>query len=174
MKPLLFALGWTLVLAAPAAARPKARTFVGCVQGRPGQYTLVTTNEKGKPHTYFLGGDRDFAKDVGHQVRVGSVNFDQWSKTPIWKDDASACVGHMAQSQTGTLRDPKISEAGRQFLADLLIQLTDQQLRDLFEVARVKDRSRRPNSAEPPVSVDEWMAAFKHKREEIVTNRCKS
>ena len=75
MKPLLLALGCTLVLVAPAAARPKARTLVGCVQGRPGQYTLVTTNEKSKPHTYRLGGGHDFAKDVGHQVRVtGSLN----------------------------------------------------------------------------------------------------
>ena len=102
---------------------------------------------------------------------VGSVNFDQWSKTPIWKD-AAACVGHMSQSQTGTLGDPKISEAGRKFLADLLVQLTDPQLRDLFEVARVDHRSRRPDSAEPPATVDEWVLAFKHKRDEIVAKRC--
>ena len=44
---------------------------------------------------------------------------------------------------TGTLGDPAISEAGRKFLADLLVQLTDQQVRDLFEVARV---DRRVNS----------------------------
>ncbi len=112
--------------------------------------------------------------NIFNRTSVGSVNFDQWSKTPIWRDNAVACVGHMSQSQTGTLGDPKISEAGRQFLADLLLQLTDQQLRDLFEVARVDDRSRRPNSAEPPASVDEWVTAFKHKRDEIVTNRCKS
>jgi hypothetical protein len=111
--------------------------------------------------------------NVFNRTSVGSVNFDQWSKTPIWKD-AAACVGHLSPSITGTLGDPKISEAGRQFLADLLLQLTDQQLRDLFEVARVDHRSRRPNSAEPPATVDEWVTAFKHKRDEIVTNRCKS
>ena len=111
--------------------------------------------------------------NVFNRTSVGSVNFDQWSKTPIWKD-AAACVGHLSQSNTGTLGDPKISEAGRQFLADLLMQLTDQQLHDLFEVARVDHRSRRPDSAEPPATVDEWVTAFKHKRDEIVTNRCKS
>ena len=68
--------------------------------------------------------------------------------------------------------DPPISEAGRQFLANLLLQVTDQQLRDLFDVARVDRRSRKPNSAEPPASIDEWVAAFKHKREEIVRTRC--
>src|SRR6266852_10796 len=64
----------------------------------------------------------------------GSVNFNGWSKTPIWRD-APTCVGNMSKSFGGTLADPKISEAGRQFLADRLVQLTDQQLRDLFEVA---------------------------------------
>jgi hypothetical protein len=41
-------------------------------------------------------------------------------------------------------------------------------------VARVDHRSRRPDSAEPPASVDEWVAAFKHKRDEIVAKRCSS
>ena len=96
------------------------------------------------------------------------------SEEAMWKGDAAACIGHLGKSQSGTLGDPKISEAGRKFLADLLLQLTDQQLRDLFEVARVDQRSRRPNSAEPPASVDEWVTVFKHKRDEIVSNRCSS
>jgi hypothetical protein len=58
------------------------------------------------------------------------VNFDLWSKTPIWRD-AAACVGHLSKSKTGTLGDPTISEAGRLFLSDLLLQLTDQQLHDV-------------------------------------------
>jgi hypothetical protein len=103
----------------------------------------------------------------------GSVNFEGWSKTPIWRD-ARTCVGNMSKSFGGTLADPKISEAGRQFLADLLVQLTDEQLRDLFEVARVDRRSRKPGSTEPAATLDEWVTAFKSKREEIVTTRCTS
>ena len=103
---------------------------------------------------------------------VGSVNFAEWSSAGIWKDD-DGCVGHMSKSLTGTLGDPTISEAGRQFLADLLEQLSDKQIHDLFEVARV-DRSRRPNSSESPASVDEWVAAFKHKRAEIAGRHCTS
>jgi hypothetical protein len=53
-----------------------------------------------------------------------------------------------------------------------LVQLTDQQLRDLFEVARVEHRSRKPGTEEPSASVDEWVKAFKVKRDEIVNNRC--
>jgi hypothetical protein len=111
--------------------------------------------------------------NVFNRTSVGSVNFSEWSKTPVWKD-AAACVGNLSKSATGTLDNPRIGEAGRQFLADLLVQLTDRQLHDLFEVARVDHRSRRPDSAEPPASVDEWVAAFKHKRDEIVAKRCPS
>jgi hypothetical protein len=103
----------------------------------------------------------------------GSVNFTEWSKTPMWRD-APTCVGNMSKSSSGTLANPKISEAGRQFLADLLVQLTDTQLRDLFEAARIDRRSRKPGSTEPPATVDEWVTAFKSKREEIVMARCTS
>jgi len=67
---------------------------------------------------------------------TGSVNFAEWSTTPIWRD-AKACIGHMSQSYTGTLGNPRIREAGRQFLADLLVQLTDHHL---------TDQRRRPES----------------------------
>jgi len=33
---------------------------------------------------------------------------------------------------------------------------------------------RHPNSTKPPATVDEWVAAFKQKRAEIGTNRCRS
>ena len=130
------------------------------------------------------GCDRPFMMlhDVGltfgkantfNRTNVGSVNFAEWSTTPIWRD-GNTCVGRMSKSMTGTLGDPVISDAGRQFLADLLTQLTDRQLYDLFDVARVDLRSRRPDTTEPPARVDEWVSAFKHKREEIVSMHCKA
>jgi hypothetical protein len=111
--------------------------------------------------------------NFANRTNTGGVNFDEWSTTPIWRD-AKACIGHMSESFTGTLGNPKISEAGRQFLADLLVKLTDRQLSDLFDVARVDRRSRKPGSNEPPATVDEWVTAFKRKRDEVVTNRCPS
>jgi hypothetical protein len=90
----------------------------------------------------------------------------------VWRD-GEACVAHLSQSKTGTLGDPQISEAGRQFLADLLVQLTDRQLRDLFEVARVDQRSRTPGRSAAPATIDEWVAAFKQKRDEIVNHSCR-
>jgi hypothetical protein len=106
-----------------------------------------------------------------NRSNLSAVNFDGWSKERIWRDQKS-CVANLPLSRTGTLENPKISEAGRAFLAGLLTQLTDRQIHDLFEVARVDLRSRKPGSNEPPATIDEWVAAFKQKREEIVTRRC--
>jgi len=59
--------------------------------------------------------------------------------------------------------------------SDLLVQLTDQQLHDLFDAAHVERRSRDPNHAGlRPATVDEWVAAFERKRDEIITHCCKS
>ena len=101
-----------------------------------------------------------------------SVNLVEWQRTPVWREDAR-CVGNLPKSFTGTLHEPVISEAGRQFLAGLLMQLSDRQLHDLFEVSQVKHRLRNPldvSSGFP--TVDEWVTAFKQKRVEIVNRRC--
>lgn len=105
-----------------------------------------------------------------NQAHKGGVNLGRWMTTPVWKD-ASACVGNLSKSMTGSLGDPRISEAGRLFLANLLVQLSDQQLTDLFTVAGV-DRSRADEGG--GASVAQWVAAFKQKREEIVRARCGS
>lgn len=104
------------------------------------------------------------------------VNLMAWSNTPVWKDDEqrpNACVGNLPKSFTGTLENPVISESGRQFLAKLLVQLSDQQIRDLFEVARFNLRVRDPGDPRSGFPTpDEWVDAFKKKRDQIVNRRC--
>jgi hypothetical protein len=104
-----------------------------------------------------------------------SVDFSTWAQVPVWKD-RSHCVADLGGSLTGSLSSPKISEAGREFLAGLLVQLSDAQLRDLFEAARVRRRSSEPSSNPekdgPPATVDAWVKAFKAKRAQIVDQRC--
>jgi hypothetical protein len=100
-----------------------------------------------------------------------SVSLANWTDAPVWKDP-SQCVARLKGSFTGSLSDPKISEAGRAFLAGLLVQLTDTQLHDLFESARVEDRSSDPGKDAPAPSVDQWVTAFKARRAEIVDRRC--
>lgn len=119
------------------------------------KHTFMMINDLGKT----FGTTSMFNTD-----KKSAVNFAEWSGTPIWKDKET-CAAQLSKSYTGSLEHPKIGEGGRQFLADLLAQLTDRQLRDLFEVARFTDR-------DPTASVDDWMRAFKAKREEIATARC--
>jgi hypothetical protein len=106
---------------------------------------------------------------------LSSVNYDRWSTTPIWKGD-TGCKGNLPKSTTGTLDNPVIGEAGRAFLADRLLQLSDAQLHDLFEVARFELRSHDPDKdpSGPPATIDQWVKAFEHKRDEVVSRRCSS
>jgi hypothetical protein len=71
----------------------------------------------------------------------------------VWKDPVR-CVAELTGSFTGSFSSPTISEAGRAFLASLLVQLSDAQLRDLFVNARVKQRSSnvRPPEKDAPLA----------------------
>ncbi len=115
-----------------------------------------------------------YVQDLGYAFGEATLlstsknDLTAWSGEPIWKDPAQ-CVGNLKKSLPGTLKDPQISEPGRKFLADLLVQLSDKQITDLFAAARV-DRFHRHAERNPPVS--EWVRVFKKKRDEIVTARC--
>ena len=119
------------------------------------QHPVMMINDLGKT----FGTTSMFNTD-----KKSAVNLREWSSTPMWKDD-EGCIAHLSKSMTGSLEHPKISEDGRKFLADLLAQLTDRQLRDMFEVARFSKR-------EPGVSIDDWVGVFKQKRDEIANRRC--
>jgi hypothetical protein len=101
------------------------------------------------------------------------MNYAAWAAVPVWKEGVTGCVGNLAKSFTGTLKDPVISEEGRAFLANLLTQLTDAQIRALFEVSRVTLRLRDPAKARSGfATIDEWTDLFKAKRAQIVERRC--
>jgi hypothetical protein len=99
----------------------------------------------------------------------GSVDLEAWSRTRVWLNDTQ-CVGNISKSLTGTLDRPVISEGGRKFLADLLMQLTDGQLHDLFDAARFPMRLLPGKTSNG--SLDGWVTAFKAKRDEIATRSC--
>jgi hypothetical protein len=100
------------------------------------------------------------------------VNLKAWTEAPVWKGDEK-CVGNLPKSFTGTLSEPEISEAGRRFLADLLMQLSDRQLTDLFEAGRVRLRLRSPGVVDSGFATTaDWVGAFKAKRDQIVQRRC--
>lgn len=119
-------------------------------------------------------------QDIGATMGNGSVkiiafrfimssskmDFKAWRDTPVW-DDVSVCRARLKDSSHGTLRNPTVSEAGRKFLADLMAQLTDKQITDMFTAARA-DQRRGVDSA----GISEWVQLFKSKRAEILNARC--
>ena len=108
--------------------------------------------------------------NVFNRNGVGSANFQAWADADIWLDP-DRCIGNLPRSHTGTLENPLIKEPGRKFLADLLVQLSDAQLHDLFDVARLSERVQ---ASKPGSKVEDWVAAFKHKREQVVNHSCPS
>ncbi|HEX5070569.1 MAG TPA: hypothetical protein VFV78_10190 [Vicinamibacterales bacterium] len=113
--------------------------------------------------------------------KTNYVNVDRWAGTTVWAP-VPGCVGNLYRPFLGTLERPAISEAGRSFLAGLLDQLRDAQIRDLFTAARLDLRSRDPKrdrglggadvAPGDPRVIDDWVAAFKHKRQEIASRQC--
>jgi hypothetical protein len=71
------------------------------------------------------------------------------------------------------MSNPMISEAGRRFLADLLVQLTDDQIRGLFEVSDLPNREwKDPEDRDHNGTLEQWVAAFKAHRDQIVHRVC--
>jgi hypothetical protein len=115
------------------------------------------------------------------------MEFDLWSNKPVWNlsEEASyfqktghkVCIGNLIGSATARqegLDNPVISEAGRKFLADELVQLSDSQIEDLFRSGRADETGEEisVDGVNRPVSIDDWVQAFKKKRQEIVERNC--
>jgi hypothetical protein len=171
----------TSVGGAPLAHRDALKLLAAFIQhtdSKPQQQRLVCLDRvmnlsplaEGKcAHPFMMLNDlgRTFGKaNMFNKDMPSSVDLKSWLKEPVWKDD-KGCTANIAKSLTGTLEHPKIGEAGRQFLSGLLAQLSDQQLRDLFEVSRVTKR-------DATTTVDDWVMAFKKKRDEVASRACAS
>ena len=171
---------------APRAQRDALKllaVFVQHTDNKPAQQRLVCVDDAKSQdehascaHPVMMVNDlgQTFGRsNLFNRDPVGSVNIEQWSAAHVWSDksDNKACIGDLPPSQTGSLDYPRIGESGRKFLSDLLMQVSDAQLRDLFEVARF---SQRKGGASRPATVDEWMDAFKKKRGEIASRTCPS
>jgi len=165
---------------APQAQREALKLLAALLQhgdNKPAQQRLVcvgATEEEGgaecrEPWMIIQDLGVTFGRaNLFNRGETGSVNFDAWSETPVWTDVPS-CIANLAPSQSGTLENPHVSDAGRKFLGDLLMKLSDRQLRDLFQTARFAERKTDNVRA---ATVDQWIEAFKNKRDQIVTRTC--
>jgi hypothetical protein len=77
-------------------------------------------------------------QDLGATFGPLKIDLHNWRQGQIWKDGATCMVSmeHLPWGG-GTFPERRISEAGRRLLLGLLEELTDRQLRDLFEGSRV-------------------------------------
>ena len=159
--------------------------FIQHSDSKPGQLEIVCA--EGRKQKDEKGNEtceeawlviKDLGGSFGKATLLNSskMKLSDWDSTAIWKD-AKQCIGDMPRSFTGSLEDPQISEAGRQFLATQLSKLSDRQIRDLFTVSNVVKRGEEIDGADGkkrPVTVDDWARVFKRKRSEIVRARCSS
>jgi hypothetical protein len=128
-----------------------------------------------------------FGRSAWRLGEKGKMNFDAWLNKPIWnriaekelleRNGQRACIGNLTSHQKSGMTgmdNPVISEEGRKFLAGLLNQLSDEQIRKLFQVARADkvDDLMKVDGVERRVTLDDWIFAFHKKREEINSGKC--
>ncbi len=167
----------------PRAHRDALKLLMGLIQNsdtKPDNQRILCPPEEVKTDAAgneTCGRALLYVQDLGYAFGEATLfdtkknDLESWKGEPIWKDPAQ-CMGNLKKSLPGTLKaDPRISEAGRKFLADLLVQLSDKQITDMFTAARVERFHVHPERNLP---VSEWVAVFKKKRDEIVTAHCPS
>jgi hypothetical protein len=128
---------------------------------------LVCLSQKDWPE----GGvcQRPFAlmQDVGSAWGPRKVDYEEWAKSPIWSDRASCEISMDHLPYHGaTFKPVKISDAGRRHLGNLLAQLSDAQLGDLFRSARFDHVSGFLGSRKA-APIESWVRSFKTKVAQI-------
>ena len=105
------------------------------------------------------------------------MSLKHWAEKPVfdmeyYRETSGVCRGVLTTSRacSGGIKDPIITEAGRQFLLDRLNLLSDRQIRDLFVAARVADLCDDPEEC----GVDAWVATFKDKVRQIAAQPCQN
>ena len=104
-------------------------------------------------------------QDVGATFGPTKIDLHNWRNTRIWADGASCTVSMKTLPFKGaTFPDAKISEEGRRLVLGLLEQLSDQQLRDLFEGSRITSFDQVPAEGR---RAETWVRVFKDKVQQI-------
>jgi hypothetical protein len=157
----------------------------------------IKLDESTQPVTTTCSKSMLVVQDVGATFGGGGLltsndsakaNLDTWSGNKLWKkvgaagSDLPQCQARLTKSLTAKdgLGDPIVGEEGRRFLAGLMCQLSDSQIADLFRVARIAQMPRyhdsngafKPGLNEASI-VQQWVDAFKNKRDDLAAGRCK-
>jgi hypothetical protein len=104
-------------------------------------------------------------QDLGSTFGPTKVDLTNWRRYRIWADGATCKVSMKTLPFAGaTFKDRHISEAGRLFLLGLLEQLSDGQIRDLFEGSQMTRYDQFTAESRNPTA---WVRAFKDKVNQI-------
>jgi hypothetical protein len=173
--------------------------FIQHSDNKPPQQRLVChkveADNKAQPPTTACDKSVMLVQDVGASLGSGGLftfngsakmNIDNWSNKKLWSSVGTdtaprQCRAALTKSLTahGGLSNPSISEEGRRFDANLMCQLSDHQIEELFKASRAaempkyhnKDGSFKPGVDEASV-IQKWVVAFKAKREDLAKGRC--
>jgi hypothetical protein len=108
------------------------------------------------------------------RMRTTKVDYADWSEVPVWRDP-EGCVAAVNGRPNASLRDTRVSEAGRSFLAERLSLLRREQLRALFELSRVEllgEELEGGDGASRAVTPDDWADLFLAKAKSITEHSC--
>lgn len=108
------------------------------------------------------------------------MNLDEWRRKTVFKDsDNGTCRGRLTVSITAGhdgAGDPVISEEGRHFLLEQLGRLSPAHVRAIFLAARaeqVRGSFKGAAGGGDSTAIDEWVAAFQDKVQQIEAHRCR-
>ena len=104
-------------------------------------------------------------QDVGATFGPVKAELHNWRNTAVWADAKRCTVSMKTLPWNGaTFPDRTISEAGRLFLLELLEQLSDEQMRGLFEGSRMTAFDQISGEGRNP---EAWARVFKDKVRQI-------
>ena len=134
--------------------------FLAHWDNRPDNQRLVCLTQPW-PEGTTCGAPFAMLQDVGSTFGPRKVDLAAWESAQVWEDRYTCTLSMRDMPEGGgTFQFARVSERGRQFLAGLLGELTDAQLRDLFSGAGF-DRPRPPLMRTTPVS--EWVRVFRQR-----------
>jgi len=108
------------------------------------------------------------------RMSTTKIEYTLWKETPVWAD-AKTCVAVVHGRPNASLGNVRVSEAARAFLADGLAQLSREQLRGLFEAAKVEllQETIEPSPGlKRTATADDWAALFQARARQIIDHRC--
>ena len=96
-------------------------------------------------------------------IDLASASLTGFSEAAVWSDPVHCVTSVRFKETTGVPANEVISEAGRRLFLDRIGRLSDQDILDLFTMARIEQRGERitVGGVTRPVTVQDWFLAFK-------------